>query len=143
VKIVFLDIDGVLNSLETAPGGGSGLSAWLDPRNIAVLNRVIEATAAQLVISSSWRTSTPLPELQERLRQAGCIGEVIGVTPVLSAARGVEILSWLQHNPEPDGYVIIDDFFDLQPLSHKHVRTSPLRGLAEADLPAVLAQLEG
>lgn len=143
VKIIFLDIDGVLNSTETAPQPREGVAAWLDPRNVAALNLVIERTGALLVVSSSWRLTTPLSQLRQALNEAGCIGVVLDVTPELPLGRGGEIQAWLDQNPSTTAWVILDDALDLRPLGHKHVHTSPLTGLEDGHLEAILLHLGG
>ena len=49
-NIVFLDIDGVVR-----PYGGS---MDFDPKCLQLLNRIIATAKAQIVLSSSWRTTT-------------------------------------------------------------------------------------
>jgi histidinol phosphatase-like enzyme len=55
MKIIFLDFDGVLNSQEFLKShqGGFGMTQ-VDPRAAARLEKLVKATSAQIVISSSW-----------------------------------------------------------------------------------------
>jgi hypothetical protein len=111
MKILFLDIDGVLNSRTTKPGDDGdpfGIHPGLRDR----LLRVIEATGAKIVISSSWRSTDRGLGL---IRAAGI--EYIGTTPhCCTGIRGAEIYDWMSKNipweERKNGtfrYAILDD----------------------------------
>lgn len=120
MKIIFLDIDGVLNwrGTEDRIDGFVGL----DPELIAQFNRITEAHPdAKIVISSSWRHCSPFQKayqdfagLVKLLHDRGLKGEVIDHTPIHfgSRGRGNEIREWLEkwrragHTAE---YVVLDD----------------------------------
>lgn len=113
MKVVFLDIDGVLNSEEYALSLGKGGMLGINPEAVKILDRILEATGAKLVISSSWRGSS---DLLADIRSN--VGEYIGITPRLSGIRGSEVKAWLDDNPV-DRYAILDDdsdFYKYQPL---------------------------
>ena len=99
MKVLFLDIDGVLNNPGTY-GGANGVyrrdrdtmdqaerSALLQvpiaPECMARLNRIIAETGAKIVISSSWRLFARWEDLGPALARYGLIAEVIGETPDL------------------------------------------------------------
>ncbi len=144
-RVIFLDIDGVMNSLGTRPEDRRGLCSWLDPANVAVLNTIVRATNAVIVVSSTWRVSMPLPELRAAFREAGIEGSIIDVTPNIDGSdRQREIVAWLTAQPVPPAhYVIIDDYFPMPDLPERLVKTSRLAGLTVRELPAVLAILAG
>jgi predicted mannosyl-3-phosphoglycerate phosphatase (HAD superfamily) len=50
MKIIFLDIDGVLNNYNTL---GEGLN-W-ESNAVKILKRIIKETGAKVVLSSTWR----------------------------------------------------------------------------------------
>ena len=54
MKIIFLDIDGVLNVI---PQGRDEYGAIFHPEFVANLKHIIDKTGAKLVISSTWRMS--------------------------------------------------------------------------------------
>lgn len=56
-KIIFLDIDGVLNSRQwyMCENGKIG-KGNIDPENVRVLKELVEETGAEIVLASSWRS---------------------------------------------------------------------------------------
>jgi hypothetical protein len=130
--ILFLDIDGVLNSQLLYERRKSQPTEFpiidLDPTNIKLLNKLIEETYAKVVISSSWRLGKSVEQLQSHLETAGFVGEIIGKTKDMrygedsdSILRGNEILCWMKDHPAECGvpyydytrYVIFDDDSDM------------------------------
>ena len=128
-KIIFLDIDGVLNSLDwyisDDPLRGRG---HIDPIAIKRLNDITDSTGAYIVLSSSWRHDYNNTVIL--LKKNGLTGKIIGKTPDLCLnnkyiIRGNEILKWLiDHKtflelPQKSNildyksYVIIDDDNDI------------------------------
>lgn len=116
MKIIFLDIDGVLNSNEWASrrfeetSMDSIASSYpfyeFDPLLVKNLNKIIDKTGAKVVVSSTWRLGRTKEELQEILNGVGFTGEVIDVTPYMPSPlgfgydvpRGCEIDWWLEQN---------------------------------------------
>ncbi len=143
MKVIFLDIDGVMNGLESRPDHRLGFVGFLEPENVAVLNHIVEVTGAVIVVSSTWRLSMPWDEMRAAFRAAGCEAELIDRTPDLDARdRQREIKAWLAAQAEPPTrYVVIDDSFLMPDLPGALVRTSKLCGLTEHDVPAVLRRL--
>lgn len=115
MKILFLDIDGVLNSRETLKcGTRSGSIMGIDPYMRILLDRIVQATDAKVVISSSWRL---VPKWLQEIRDVGI--EFISRTPYLeSKKRGEEIQQWLDEHPEVENYAILDDDSDMLPGQH-------------------------
>lgn len=135
-KIIFLDIDGVLNDaacLNKASklGGEAKWLAMLSPLLISRLNTLVEKTGAEIVISSTWRLCHSFDRLVELLTRQGLVASVIGVTPSLYKSRGDDIQQWLTDNPEPTTFVILDDDADMWHLSNRLVKTETRRGLTE------------
>jgi len=131
MKVIFLDIDGVLNKLGQTPEsrtkeqihGAIGLEMELVRR----FNTVVYNTGARVVISSSWRY---WDEGMEHVR-AKVIG-IIGETPRLRAEkRGEEVKRWLNETDQViEKYVILDDdsdFLEGQPL----IQTETSKGFTE------------
>lgn len=122
MKVVFLDIDGVLNSRRTAIAfeayGRPGFSDeyYLDPIALKLIEKLCIITKAKIVISSSWRVGASLEELQHVFKDYNV--SVIGFTPRIydhTKVRGDEIQEWLGENEGVTHYVIIDDDSDMLP----------------------------
>lgn len=132
MKIIFLDIDGVLNNSETATRCHGAIG--IDPFLVAIFNRIIFATDAKIVISSSWRHSKDgLDEIRKKVMS------FIGITPTLPLSggaetmeRGKEIQTWIERHPEIkiEKYAILDDNSDFLP-NQPLFQTTWEKGLTE------------
>lgn len=142
MKILFLDIDGVLNSLATKPDDPRWLGDWLDPKNVTQLARAIEETGASIVLTSSWRLSTSRSEVQRALAEKGCDAELAGVTPDLGPQkRHLEIRHWLETAQRvPEEWLAIDDE-TLEGLEERQIRTSRLHGLTKSETDEIIRRL--
>ena len=149
MKVVFLDFDGVLNSLEFLQREPGPLDR-LDPVAIAHLNTIVQRSGAHVVISSSWRLSRSSMELRHLLEQLGFAGTIAGCTPDLSGAirfadygfiRCSEIRAWLAQCVQPlEHFVVLDDA-ELEEIEPNLVRTTFERGLMEEHVSAALQVL--
>lgn len=126
MKVIFLDIDGVLNVIgQGRDEYGQGFHRHL----VENFEYVIRETAAKIVISSTWRFSG-LSVMQSMWKDRNLPGEVIGVTPDCAnlgenglwetKERGYEIKQWLDNHPEVDRFVIIDDDSDMLVEQHPY-----------------------
>jgi hypothetical protein len=106
-KILFLDIDGVLNTHRT-PLTSDGFLG-IDPYMVILLDRIIQATGCKIVLSSSWRLH---PESLETVKKTVC--EIYDVTPSSQglSSRGTEIKQWLDAHLEVTKFACIDDNTD-------------------------------
>ena len=132
--IIFLDIDGVLNSrlyyesprYDYNKDSVDPLERKLsdiDPKSIEFLNDLIEKTGAKVVITSTWRRYYTIVELSELFKKRGFVGEILDKTPTCGSdcLRGNEILRWVKENEtligrhyhEFNDYVILDDDSDM------------------------------
>lgn len=120
--VVFLDIDGVLNTSQTIMKRDE-FGHLFCPKAVARLEKLCEATGAKIVVSSTWRKNKGgLNWLQTLFQMRNIDVDVIDITPDLcrktesglwmSAIRGEEIADWLRNN-EVDAYVILDDDRDM------------------------------
>ena len=96
-SIIFLDVDGVLNSRASREASETDLpdSACLDR-----LKRIVKATGSAIVLSSTWRFSADDERAIETALHLAGIGPLYGATPHWGAvgsaeSRGAEILRWL------------------------------------------------
>lgn len=128
MKVLFLDIDGVLNSdtdfFELRKFGhpineikGSKV---INRGHLALLQQIIEDTDAKIVLSSTWRLHYSLDDMHEMFtaRDFELGREVFhDITPSHSRGfsdnhyrhRGGEIREYLKAHPEVEKFIILDD----------------------------------
>jgi hypothetical protein len=130
--IIFLDIDGVLNSQEFVDLLGDQWNMeQVDRKAVERLNRIVEATGAEVVISSTWRCCLPFETIRRIIDLAGGKVLIIDKTPVLGSPRGGEIQKWLDENPGHERFVILDDCEDMVHLWPHLVETTWDLGLLD------------
>ncbi len=144
MKVLFLDVDGVLNRTGFRPAESLGLRSWIEPELAKRLSDVIRMTGAEIVLASDWRLGRELPQLREELRAAGVEGSLLGVTPAITGQpRWREVEAWMtEHELRPEAVVIVDDLYDMGALAARFVRASPLTGLDEDTARAIVARFE-
>lgn len=119
MKVIFLDIDGVLNSEKYYTEHlDDMMENPVDRECVSRLSRIVKATNARIVLSSSWRTGwSKEPEQMDELCQtlveilAEYQLEIYDKTCILNnSERGQEIRLWLKNAPERvESFVILDD----------------------------------
>jgi hypothetical protein len=126
MKVVFLDFDGVLTTLDTKYRYGYKPC-------VKALNYIIEQTQADIVVSSTWRFEG-VDACANNLSKWGVVGNVIGRTPCFpfNDTRGKEIKAWLTANPT-EKFVILDDDDDMEDLYPYLVKTNTVLGLIMPD----------
>ena len=136
-RVIFLDIDGVLAPIRRWDRYGD-----LDPACIEALNEIVARGGADVVVSSTWRHSKTVAQLQAMLDAEGFSGCVLDKTPtgVPGASRGEEIAVWLARHVVR-GCVIIDDHADMGELRSHLVQTRPAHGLQPSDVARAVALL--
>lgn len=124
-----------------------------DPEAVQNLERIIEATDAKIIITSTWRLDG---DMQTLWRNRNLAGEVIGVTPTLLREktiekikvyyghRGMEVEAWLEDNAiAPYKYAILDDEDDYLPHQSEHlILTDPMTGITEDVAENVISLLQ-
>ena len=137
MKVLFRDIDGVLNSTKTCVAtGGYPMElhhrAGFDWMAIKLLQRLCDSSGLQIVLSSAWRLYHPVKEVAEAFELP-----IIDETPHSSPdgfERGYEIRDWLARHPEVTTYAIIDDNPDmLEEQMPYFVHTSGFEGMTWAN----------
>lgn len=121
MKLLFLDIDGVLNSKNSF----LEKRGQVDSQCVSFLNKITDETDAKIVISSSWRFIYDFETLKDILKVKNNIsGRIIGITPILDEyfsgenpiPRGIEIEEFLKKirtSQDIESYVILDDMFEI------------------------------
>lgn len=116
MKVLFVDVDGVLNCAAYLRATARGGIVGIDPYRVALLHRILEATGAKVVVSSSWRLN------DENLAEVRVAVDpyYLDKTPHIwerdrRVDRGEEIAAWIAdwnlHHPDErvEKYAILDD----------------------------------
>lgn len=151
-NVIFLDIDGVVNTLmiDTVPFKNNDVNHngfYYDlcmPDDLRVsnrqaimwINRLCKETHSDIVISSTWRLHG-LENIELSLRNSGLLKEIniIGMTPIINNyhIRGDEIRLYLCEHKEIDNFIIIDDDSDMGEYTDRLVKTNTYVGFTYND----------
>lgn len=157
MAILFLDVDGVLNSHAYVRRGGSlsCRSDGIDPEAVKHLQRIIDETKCTIVLSSTWRTIYSLKVMREKLRAKGLRSawRLKYKTPDLARradasviyqgrCRGEEVKHWLTARRYRGPYVCVDDDSDFLP-DQPLVKTTFDSGLTSEHADRCIAILRG
>lgn len=153
MKIVFLDIDGVLNGINTG-------FIKFNPESLEALKLILTETKASVVLSSSWRhgyidwylrkiinSDDAAMHLMEMLSTHGVNVNIVDITPTLHGEgdmRGSEIDKWIVENKEEyniESFVILDDDSDMFPHMDRLVHTNNRIGLTMQDAEVAIKKL--
>lgn len=138
MRVIFLDIDGVLNNIARCHWlhenfqRGSGFGSWgeladgnitvetvgWDPVNVEALRFLLDETGAGIVITSTWRIMCDLDAIRSFFIPFNLTPNVIGETPRIretGSIRGDEVAAWLEDRPEVERFVCLDDDGDFHP----------------------------
>lgn len=140
MKIIFLDIDGVLNSRIYDRKRNRDELTDIDETRLPLVKELVAATGAKIVLSSSWRVHwDKFPDscdedgvyINDTFSKYGL--EIYGKTPYLGicANRHDEVKAWLDNAQGiVDSFVIIDDYrYGWFELNDNLVLTNPNFGL--------------
>jgi hypothetical protein len=146
MKVIFLDNDGVICLSSNWGSRYKKQKKWgnrklsmankeipveyrfdnFDKKAIKILNKILEETGAEIVISSDWRLHANLEELGEYYTAQGIIKKPIAVTDMfkdifpkewgylrfradMELERSMEINHWLENHLEVTHWVAVDD----------------------------------
>jgi len=149
MNIVFLDVDGVLNSRDytayCSEKYGEHYGAWkipFDPKCMENLKKIVEETKSKIVISSTWRKHEKnMEKLMGALKEYDLDEEVIGKTADLGTTRGQEIGEFLKALGGKHNFVILDDDNDMEEFMPHLVLTKFSTGLTEKEANEAIAML--
>ena len=125
-KIIFLDIDGVLNTK-----AGFGIDMGLDPTKTKLPVDIVLKTNASIILSSSWRymgygADSPLQQclraVLDRSDAYKISSRILGCTPqdLPNENRDQNIQRWLDNNSHGDIWVALDDLPIISNLGNGH-----------------------
>ena len=160
MRVIFLDIDGVLNY--DGSTSRNGIYLGIDNKRMRYLRNIVLQTDAKIVLTSTWRefykigaykqdTRTGI-YLNNKMRRHGLeIYDKVS-EEVPWNHRGEAIKLWLDQHPDVEAYVVIDDEifrdyndYDIMPHLIKTCSnlTDKLSGLTERLTFAAVAILQG
>lgn len=151
---IFLDIDGVLNTVPP--------QRPIEPEKVKLLAQIVHTTGAKIILHSGWRVwfdnrmqplrneSADLVRLfaQEGLTLSGMTPDLtteeIRRTKRFSLVKAAEILAWLNDHPGVQRWLVLDDL-DLHNIAVADHQVTPISslGLTENDIPAAIRMLQG
>lgn len=158
MKIIFLDIDGVLNSdiymasdayyNEVKAAGCKDHRGYevvlkahhthLDPAGIQLVNQLVEKSDATVVLSSTWRIRYSIDEMNTMLRGRGATFWISDVTPAKMSyrRRQGDIREYLEDlkdldGVEPEAFVILDDLDEFPDMKEHFVCTPEKTGITQ------------
>lgn len=147
MKVIFLDVDGVLNNADWSvrmmkeEGINTYSEDLLYEKSLRCLAQIVKATDAKIVVSSTWRFDrTAMSHLQEQLEAHGM--EIYDVTPHIGI-RGQDIDIWLMDHDDVDGFVILDDDTDMEPNAGHLVQTTWEHGLCSEHIDLAINVING
>ena len=136
-KVLFLDVDGVLNNgIWASKMFEQGIRVYddhlLEENALRLLQRIIYATGARIVVSSSWRHDRKAyHKLEQQLFRYGL--RVLCKTQGTDTDRGRDIGLYLEQHPDVEKFAILDDDPDVGNYADHLVQTDPDKGLTGAE----------
>ena len=151
MKVIFLDIDGVLNAEddfgENKPNPHFSYHHGISEEKLNRLKKIVDKTSAKIVLVSSWKVGYEKylknkeneigVYLTNKMKEAGL--EIFDTTIKYDTdkgnSRGIEIALYLIDHKEITNYIVIDDderidYEKFNVLPHL-IKTSPLTGLTD------------
>ena len=161
-KVIFLDIDGVLNSNFWNADHQREISdgKYIDTEKVKLLSELVKKSGASIILHSGWRfwfdkdaqpTRLEAVYLTSLLEKEGMTIE--GMTPDLmteeirkakrfSAVKADEILAWLKDHPDTERWVVLDDLeLHNSDVAKYQIMTDPEQGITEEDVEKALKML--
>lgn len=157
MKVVFLDIDGVINTVGAElgfnlcygiePNGENiplrkRLSELFDPACLYYLRQIVEDTGCKIVVSSTWRHGETTESMKEWFTCPVIREAIIDKTPSFGSLsypelkdrrgrvqRGEEIKWWVDQHPEVTRYAVLDDDSDMDAVYNNFFKTCTYDGL--------------
>ena len=155
MKVIFLDVDGVLNT----PSSESRCDEYIgiDDEKVEKLKKIVEKTKAEIVLISTWKKYwrkeeklKPLQDysanyLDEKLAKQGlkAIDKTKDKANGRYLSRGEGILEYVYRN-NVENYIILDDCqfdYDGCDLTDNYIKTNQIEGLSEQQVKAACETL--
>ena len=155
MKVIFLDIDGVLNTPSSESRCGEYIG--IDDEKVEKLKKIVKKTKAEIVLISTWKKYwrkeeklKPLQDysanyLDEKLAKQGlkAIDKTKDKANGRYLSRGEGILEYVCRN-NVENYIILDDCqfdYDGCDLTDNYIKTNQIEGLSEQQVKAACETL--
>lgn len=139
MKVIFLDIDGVMVT-EKSVRGYHDTQRFL-PSCVEKLDELVRRTDAKIVTSNPTKTGDNLLVIQKVFKKNGMknIHALIGTTKIVpeNHDKYIEITNWLKENEKVDKFVVIDDV-EISELVNNQILVDYTNGLANVNTNEVL-----
>jgi len=170
MKVIFLDIDGVLNwdkSKACFYDPETNLTyLGIDKARVRRLADIVRASAAKIVLVTDWKEDFEIGAYKQEKKHAKYLNNKLRefdlkvydktMTEIKTYNRGVNIIRWLDKHPEVTEYIIIDDsFFKYSNISDPRIEEhfiktvgnfkdiDELSGLTDGLVPIAVGMLHG
>lgn len=167
MKLIFLDIDGVLNSSSWNEAHPEEIheGRLIDKEKVKLLSKLVQETQAKIVLHSGWRfwfneNMTPLRRealyfvklLEEQSlslydKTPDLTTEEIRASKKFSLVKASEILEWLKQHEEIDNYIVLEDLeLHNKEIELHQIKTDASEGLTDENVAHAirfLKQMEG
>lgn len=149
MNIIFLDIDGVLNShrklkevYDITHKPHSGYNYPFDEVCLINLKELVEKTNSKIVITSTWRKDKEgKQKIIEVLKEYELDKHLLGYTPILNSSRGEEIKEYLDNFETTPNFIILDDDTDMEDLIEFLIKTNTQVGLTKENTEQAIIKL--
>ena len=155
MKVIFLDVDGVLNTPSSESRCGEYIG--IDDEKVEKLKKIVEKTKTEIVLISTWKKYwrkeeklKPLQDysanyLDEKLAKQGlkAIDKTKDKADGRYLSRGEGILEYVYRN-NVENYIILDDCqfdYDGCDLTDNYIKTNQIEGLSEQQVKAACETL--
>ena len=148
MKLIFLDIDGVLNSHTSIEEyyhlGINRPDELFGTNSVDALKQIVKETGAKIVISSTWGLTSKT--IRAFHRNNLDLNWIVGEIPYLESGRGYTIKEFLTNErwkleEDIESFVIIDDEDDMEPYMNRLCKVNYLIGLTDKDAEKIIQML--
>ena len=134
MKLLFLDIDGVMTNDDTIINPSQLIS--FSPSCVDVLNQILRTHDLKIILTSSWRTVFDAEKQNQFFIENGIIQTPAGQTPSISnLKRGLEIKKYLEKR-NPTHFLILDDM-EITGFPNNFLHINPATGLTNEHIPMI------
>ncbi|MDF1698357.1 MAG: HAD domain-containing protein [Saprospiraceae bacterium] len=141
MKILFLDIDGVMTSSSTQPIHIQGAKLYpFSKESVQALNSILQTQKVKIVLTSSWRNVFDVEKQCQIFEENGIIQMPYGQTTNLKyEKRDIEISNYLK-NKNIESILILDDMY-ISGFEAYLLQTNASTGLLMSDVPRAIGLL--